>query len=63
MEHYGEAVFTVGETYEDEYVRGVEAGGSSWILPVTEKDRLYVYRYRLWREPGLEQSTEMEVAL
>lgn len=61
MDHYGEVIFTFGEKYEDEHVHSVEAGGSSWVLPVTEPDTLYVYRYRMWTEPGLETEITEEL--
>ena len=63
MDHYDDVVFVVGETFANHRVYGVTAGGSSWVLPVTEPGRLYVYRYRIWQQPGLEQTREMEAAL
>jgi hypothetical protein len=53
MAHYANIVLLFGDSYSDDFVKDVEGGGGSWVLPVTEQDRLYVYRYRVRKPKGL----------
>lgn len=53
MRHYATVVVRFGEAFAHALVEGVSADGASWILPVTEPGRLYVYRYRIRRPRGL----------
>lgn len=53
MRHYATVEVRLGEAFVHDLVEGVSADGASWILPVTDPGRLYVYRYRIRKPRGL----------